>query len=96
MATYIIDQLLMDENSEFLDELNFHILPSANPDGYEHSRNNVKFNKIILITGITIVFEYRIVFGERPDRITDLFCVVRELTVTATGTTILPVFVLLN
>ena len=38
MATYIIDQLLHNAQDGFLDELNFHILPIANPDGYEFTR----------------------------------------------------------
>ena len=38
MSTYIIDQLLHNAQDGFLDELNFHILPIANPDGYEFSR----------------------------------------------------------
>ena len=38
MAIYIIDQLLHNAQDGFLDELNFHILPVANPDGYEFSR----------------------------------------------------------
>jgi len=41
MATYIIDSLLNHDENNFVDQLNFHILPSANPDGYEHSRGNV-------------------------------------------------------
>ena len=41
MSTYIIDQLLNDDKDGFLSKLNFHILPSANPDGYEYSRNHV-------------------------------------------------------
>jgi len=39
MSTYIIDQLLNNDKDGFLSELNFHILVSANPDGYEYSRN---------------------------------------------------------
>ena len=41
MATYIIDQLVNNDKDGFLSKLNFHILPSANPDGYEYSRNHV-------------------------------------------------------
>ena len=39
-ATYIINQLVnnYDENKEIVDNLNIHILPMANPDGYEFSR----------------------------------------------------------
>jgi len=39
MATYLIDSLLNGETN-FIDELNFHILPSANPDGYQYSREH--------------------------------------------------------
>ena len=38
MAIYIIDQLLNNDKDGFLSKLNFHILPCANPDGYEFSR----------------------------------------------------------
>ena len=38
MATYIIDQLVNNDKDGFLSKLNFHILPCANPDGYEFSR----------------------------------------------------------
>ena len=48
MSTYIIDQLLNNDKDGFLSKLNFHILPSANPDGYEYSRNHVSnFAKVI-------------------------------------------------
>ena len=70
MAIYIIDQLLNNDKDGFLSKLNFHILPCANPDGYEFSRmpkedggvsNNVKrmeavFDKISI---------YRIDCGEK-------------------------------
>merc|ERR1711874_209987 len=39
MATFIIDSLLKNETT-FIDDLNFHILPSANPDGYMYSREH--------------------------------------------------------
>ncbi|CAB4056248.1 unnamed protein product [Lepeophtheirus salmonis] len=39
MGTYIIHSLLEDpENARYLDQFNFHIMPSVNPDGYEYSR----------------------------------------------------------
>ena len=38
MATYLINELLEGKGSHFLDQLNFYILPLANPDGYEYSR----------------------------------------------------------
>ena len=40
MATYIIDSLLNNDVDGFTEKLNIHILPSANPDGYEYSRNS--------------------------------------------------------
>ncbi len=60
MATYIIDSLLNNDQDGFLDKLNFHILPSANPDGYEHSRNSDRlwrktrsnYNSILLCKGV--------------------------------------------
>jgi len=39
MATFIIDSLLKNETT-FINDLNFHILPSANPDGYMYSREH--------------------------------------------------------
>ena len=39
MATYLINELLEGKGRPFLDQFNFHILPLANPDGYEYSRN---------------------------------------------------------
>ena len=39
VATYLVDQLLNDPTSlSLVSNLNFHILPLANPDGYEYSR----------------------------------------------------------
>ena len=38
MATYLIRELLEGEGQHYLDHLNFHFLPSANPDGYEFTR----------------------------------------------------------
>jgi murein tripeptide amidase MpaA len=38
MATYLMNELLEGKGRHFLDQLNFHILPSANPDGYEYTR----------------------------------------------------------
>ena len=40
MATYIVNELVEKNSSEFLDNLNIHILPCANPDGYEFSINS--------------------------------------------------------
>ncbi len=40
MATYLMNELLKGDGKDFLDHLNFHILPSANPDGYEYTRNS--------------------------------------------------------
>jgi murein tripeptide amidase MpaA len=36
----MINELLKPENKDITDKLNIHILPMANPDGYEYSRNN--------------------------------------------------------
>jgi len=59
MATYLIDSLLNGE-SNFIDELNFHILPSANPDGYmwswDHDRlwrkTRSDYGSILLCKGV--------------------------------------------
>jgi murein tripeptide amidase MpaA len=40
MATYLMNELLEGKGRHFLDQFNFYILPSANPDGYEYSRTN--------------------------------------------------------
>jgi len=52
MATYIIHMLLEKEgtNPEYIENLNFHILPIANPDGYEYSRDQVNFVRNITIS----------------------------------------------
>jgi len=39
MATYMIDWLVNGDGNDILDKLNFHILPMANPDGYEYSHD---------------------------------------------------------
>ena len=69
MATYIIDQLLHNAQDGFLDELNFHILPIANPDGYEFSRmpdgvSNVIQNRCFILV-FDIISIYRIECGEK-------------------------------
>ena len=39
-TTFLINELVNDqENQEIVDNLNIHILPMANPDGYEYSRS---------------------------------------------------------
>jgi murein tripeptide amidase MpaA len=40
MATYIIMELVEKNATEYLDNLNFHIIPCANPDGYEYTMMN--------------------------------------------------------
>ena len=42
-ATYLINWLVNGDGKDLLENLNFHILPMANPDGYEYSRNHVSF-----------------------------------------------------
>jgi murein tripeptide amidase MpaA len=43
VATYMIRELVenYEQNKDLVDNLNFHILPLANPDGYEYSRSTV-------------------------------------------------------
>lgn len=45
VATYMIRELVenYEQNKDLVDNLNFHILPLANPDGYEYSRSSVSF-----------------------------------------------------
>lgn len=42
MATYLIKEMVVnnERHSRFVDSINFHILPVANPDGYEYSRRS--------------------------------------------------------
>ena len=46
-ATYIINELVNNyqENKDIVDNLNIHILPMANPDGYEFSRTDGFYNR---------------------------------------------------
>ena len=43
VCTYMIDWLVNGDGNDILDKLNFHILPMANPDGYEYSHDTVSF-----------------------------------------------------
>ena len=45
VATFMIRQIVerYDDNPTYADNINFHFLPSANPDGYEYSRSDVSF-----------------------------------------------------
>jgi len=60
MATYIIDSLLNNDVDGFTDKMNIHVLPSANPDGYEYSRSSDRlwrktrsnYNSIFLCKGV--------------------------------------------
>ena len=47
VATYQIKELLENDavDSTYLDNINIYILPMANPDGYEYSRNTVSVFK---------------------------------------------------
>ena len=72
MAIYIIDQLLNNDVDGFLSKLNFHILPCANPDGYEFSRlhkDDGGVSNVIQNRCFTIIFDkisiYRIDCGEK-------------------------------
>jgi len=41
MGTYLINELTKaDRDNDIIDHLNIHVLPMANPDGYEYSRNS--------------------------------------------------------
>ena len=41
MGTYLINELTRpDRDNDIIDHLNIHVLPMANPDGYEYSRNS--------------------------------------------------------
>merc|ERR1711992_413553 len=60
MATYIIDSLLNNDVDGLTDKMNIHVLPSANPDGYEYSRSTDRlwrktrsnYNSIFLCKGV--------------------------------------------
>ena len=41
MSTYIIDSLINNDKDNFTSQMNFYVLPSANPDGYQYSREHV-------------------------------------------------------
>ena len=42
VATFMINELVnnYEQNKHIVDNLNIHIIPMANPDGYEYSRNS--------------------------------------------------------
>lgn len=42
VALYLIEQLVTGADKELLDEIDWVIIPMANPDGYEYSINEVK------------------------------------------------------
>lgn len=42
-ATYLINWLVNGDGKDLLENLNFHILPMANPDGYEYSRDHDRY-----------------------------------------------------
>ena len=43
VATFMINELVNNaDNKDILDHINFHILPMANPDGYEYTRSTVR------------------------------------------------------
>ena len=46
MATYLINELISGKHSDITSKLTFYILPVANPDGYEYSRNTVSLASI--------------------------------------------------
>ena len=43
VATYLIRQLVDPDNKRYLDSFMFHIVPCANPDGYEHTRTTDRY-----------------------------------------------------
>ena len=47
-ATFVINELVnnYEENKAIVDNLNIHILPMANPDGYEYTRSNVSISRV--------------------------------------------------
>jgi len=42
VATYVVNQLFenYDSHPEYIDEINWYLIPSANPDGYQYSREH--------------------------------------------------------
>jgi len=45
VATYIVNELVNNDadHPEYLDNINWYFIPSANPDGYEYSRDHERF-----------------------------------------------------
>jgi murein tripeptide amidase MpaA len=45
VGTYVIRELVenYDQHKDIVDNINFHALPSANPDGYEYSRSSERY-----------------------------------------------------
>jgi len=43
VATYIIRELVEKNATEYLDNINIHITPCANPDGYEYTTTLDRF-----------------------------------------------------
>ena len=63
VAAFLIMQLAEDpdkESSKYLERANIHVLPVANPDGYEYSRQSVRGssvrNNLLLFTLLTDTF----------------------------------------
>ncbi len=60
MATYIMRELVEKNATRYLDNINIHIIPCANPDGYEYSfherlwRKNRKNNTNPNCTGVDL------------------------------------------
>jgi len=42
-TTFLINWLVNGDGNDLLDHINFHILPMANPDGYEYSRDHDRY-----------------------------------------------------
>ena len=66
-TTYLINWLVNGDGNDLLDHINFHILPLANPDGYEYSRDHVSsfHEKISRYISHLLFFLIRIVIGEK-------------------------------
>ena len=72
VATWLISELVENyaQHPQFVDNINLHFLPVANPDGYEYSRSDVRKRQIVWLCrkiafiGFSV---FRIVIGARQE-----------------------------
>jgi len=87
VGTYVINQLFenYDSHPEYLDELNWYFIPSANPDGYQYSREHDRMwrktrsdhGSILGCKGVDPNRNWGFHFGESGvshDKCSDVYC----------------------